>query len=1798
MVSDFMDINGDRYPDIIGDGQFQFTDAWGKLKGVTGNALGVHESKNSGKGFETAGNYSHSESGSSAMGGNRVVAQVPLLSVQAGRTAVGASLKVGLPTSITYGYDETVDSWMDVNMDGLADKVTPNGVRLNLGMDSLGNLRFGNEVLRYPSAQLNSGYSISIPPGLSLGVSLANGSIKAGTGMSISNGSTDFTLQDFNGDGLPDQFTIDKASGKMYLAVNTGLGFLKPEKIGDLSIPVSDLNQDESASLPVRLLPRFRAIGPLNIPNPAADWIDLDRSKLTGSVGQSISGAFTFGFNVWIPFTPFLRLVFNPGVNKNYGLSKTYRQFMDINGDGFPDYLYSVREGELKVSLSRVGRTNLLKEASNSLKGKMTFDYANIKGEPGNPYGRWVVSEWKAQDAFSADREVPNADFDRKQVFSYSKGKFDPFEQLFLGFAKVELTDMDFAGKPVRTISKQYDVKNIYRQGNLLAEVVSDAQNNKLTRRSHTYSLYEIAPVKDNYNAKRPITDNQISARTGEWIVFNGLTQTENFSYSNGDSLLLNQSIFSYNPFGSVANYYYREGKVSTTAFDYHTQVSYIDPSLPAYILDKPEKVVIKSMTGTLKEESCKYNEVGDIEQLVRKMDEKGKNETTRYSYDEGLKNGNLKSVELQNGLRFSYEYDRLTRAFTEKIVNERYGYISEQKYDYRFGVPKSVRDIHDNYLTYSFDEFGRVVKVLGPLECNDYFADTCRNKYTIQIDYYLPKGSENSLARSTTTHFDKEYPEGIQTINFSDGFARAVQQKKTAAVSSGGKLDKTIYWTVSGIRMLDALGRLTGEYFPTVDREKSGNGLITIPDKISPTSYRLDALDRTLEVKAPDGKVLSSSRYFIDKGFSISEIRRINEEKHGGDRISRDYKNGSGRTAKSSFLNKKGEEVFTSYAYDGLGQLRSVTDNAAKVTIYDYDLTGKLTRAVYSDGSVIENNYDAAGRLKTKIAGKDTTGYSYEFNHLIGTSYSRHPENNIRYYYGTDKDDRYGRDRVVYMEDAAGAESYEYGQMGQVISSTRTILAPFSSKNYSFKTSYVYDSWNRIRSMVYPDGENLTYSYNRAGLLESVWGKRKSKKLDASTNLKFYVERIAYDKFDRRSSIQYGNGVTRAFRYDSLRAYVSGIETSMPKAGLFSSIKNSYFYNNQGSLEKEISTREGGGKNNTFTSNFTYDNRSRLSAANGEWGSGTTALSFNLGLEFDDAYNISSKKLTLNNPNDKNAFSTIYDQNFSYQDRPNQLSKMTELSELNKDNNYKESNTEFFTYDASGNQSLKTLTEKSGQEKVGERKLIWDEGHGLIAASVNGFVSHFIYNAVGERTVKLSFKDEGVYVNGKFGGRKAIPATYSLYANPYYSIRNTQNLYTKHIYIGGELLASQLENSVAFDREENLPDRDYNLASLKGRSDEQTQELYAKQKSKLNQRIAKTYKTFGIPYPELNQTAFEDFREEPLALSYNIKGELIAKTDSLPLNNTDKFTLVYFYHTGKNSNSGFVTNKAGAAIQFADNLPFGETFVEDQQGYSSRFTYNNKERDQETGLIYYGQRYYDPHTYQWLSADPMRDKYPYSSAYNFCLNDPVNMTDPNGMDAIYSDADGTYLRDDGKNTGMVYVDQGEDGLKEVGPISLIKDMTPAFNKQLEKTRKYFSDMKDVLDYTQTDDITRLFTFKGLVTDYSPNDIKNSGGEFTKDNAGEYSFYNGKLFRFDDYGNYNYGVAAKAYGYSETTAFAGAGANQVWKFVRLKNFAADFSNFKGFFDDKRDTQVISNGYNHSFQKPLIQPTIAPRPLLH
>jgi RHS repeat-associated protein len=95
--------------------------------------------------------------------------------------------------------------------------------------------------------------------------------------------------------------------------------------------------------------------------------------------------------------------------------------------------------------------------------------------------------------------------------------------------------------------------------------------------------------------------------------------------------------------------------------------------------------------------------------------------------------------------------------------------------------------------------------------------------------------------------------------------------------------------------------------------------------------------------------------------------------------------------------------------------------------------------------------------------------------------------------------------------------------------------------------------------------------------------------------------------------------------------------------------------------------------------------------------------------------------------------------------------------------------------------------------------------------------------------------------------------------------------------------------------------------------------------------------------------------------------------------------------------------DEGGNAISYEEYRPYGDTaylagasFVAVQR---KRYRYSGKERDDETGLCYYGARYYAPWLGRWVTADST-SRTDSANLYLFVSCNPIRMSDPSGQQA------------------------------------------------------------------------------------------------------------------------------------------------------------------------------------------------------
>ena len=108
-----------------------------------------------------------------------------------------------------------------------------------------------------------------------------------------------------------------------------------------------------------------------------------------------------------------------------------------------------------------------------------------------------------------------------------------------------------------------------------------------------------------------------------------------------------------------------------------------------------------------------------------------------------------------------------------------------------------------------------------------------------------------------------------------------------------------------------------------------------------------------------------------------------------------------------------------------------------------------------------------------------------------------------------------------------------------------------------------------------------------------------------------------------------------------------------------------------------------------------------------------------------------------------------------------------------------------------------------------------------------------------------------------------------------------------------------------------------------------------------------------------------------------------------------------FFYHSDHLGSTSYITDAKANITQFDAYLPYGELLVDEHTSSEDMpYKFNGKEFDEETGLYYYGARYYDPRVSLWISTDILEEKNYGNSSYAYTYN-PITFIDPIGTDTI-----------------------------------------------------------------------------------------------------------------------------------------------------------------------------------------------------
>ena len=440
--------------------------------------------------------------------------------------------------------------------------------------------------------------------------------------------------------------------------------------------------------------------------------------------------------------------------------------------------------------------------------------------------------------------------------------------------------------------------------------------------------------------------------------------------------------------------------------------------------------------------------------------------------------------------------------------------------------------------------------------------------------------------------------------------------------------------------------------------------------------------------------------------------------------------------------------------------------------------------------------------------------------------------------------------------------------------------------------------------------------------------------------------------------------------------------------------------------------------------------------------------------------HRITSKRqhLTQDNVQFNGTLNVGYDLSYTYSTEEGKKFQLESVKDVNyrteetpEGNNVE--NGHVYTYDKNGNlvyvNTSRMMNDGHKDNSVGERKLIWDEENRLLSVDDNGFVSNYWYDADGERTVKTSGESDQVYVNGVFSGGSTNTAKFSLYVSPYL-VANQGGRYTKHIYAGSQRIVSKVGDFASYGSD---PRRiEYAGSETDGLSVDYKSKYTAQQ-----QVIKDHYQFFDVPYNGTDNNNYADgegfccndgtLEAAQAKAMRKAQSRAVAKSFKDPDNYEN---LQFFYHPDHLGSSSFITNLDGEVVQHIEYVPFGEVFIEERNSvWNTPYLFNAKEFDEETGMYYYGARYYEPRLSLWMSPDPLGEIFSNSSSYRYGKNNPLKFIDPTGL--FETEAEAQKYADVNYPGAQVH----QDTKSQQWFVSLNEDRTAAYETGLILTRDF-----------------------------------------------------------------------------------------------------------------------------------------------
>ena len=980
------------------------------------------------------------------------------------------------------------------------------------------------------------------------------------------------------------------------------------------------------------------------------------------------------------------------------------------------------------------------------------------------------------------------------------------------------------------------------------------------------------------------------------------------------------------------------------------------------------------------------------------------------------------------------YTYDNAVHQFVEGIENN-FGEKVCSKYDYGTQQLLQTIGINGHPMRYQYDDADRLAAVWAPRELYDGTQGP-----TISFEYY-PGGDPNATnpapvaltyhntgVRTASVTSGNAAPscnlvtfptstmtKKVGTATFVDGLDRVIQLKTDVdGYENGAPVQKH---RVSGITTynkfaLETVGRLdfltaSSSGLTSLEVQNSSEITTMVYDNASRIHTKASAWSKK-DAGGIDVLALEPAAYLYAwrddlsyTGFKDKDYFTTGVTLDGT--TTTEYVDARGNKIASSVLHGT-DEITTQFEFDDLTQLKNVINPIGLVTNYRYNDLGQVTHESHPDRGITQTSYDPAGNVASINTPAGTTTLTYDHNRLIRKSLSDATSAllyNVSYEYGTAADagdNALGRLKKITQGQASNpvlVEEFKYDELGNNVWNNKAIDIPMQSVQ-SFTTESHYDSFGRLLKLVYPDGENVNYGYSDLGSLLTI---QTTKPGMIAGDI---ISDIHYDGFDNIKEIQYGNETSTTYDYHQYTRSMSTFATEAKAKSIssFGQVQHKSFDYNNREMIQSVSAQVDGEmfqpKGSTtsaapmnYTHTFTYDGFNRLTeAVLSDYNFGNNTEAYRVTMAFDDA-----GRITENTAIDANTSSLVSsgglnrDWTYGYKSGTHQIDFIQQTGVPSRQE---------YSFNTSGSIKRRAEVDIATKTTSNEEIFLWNQDQQLVAVSNDQGLHHYIYDHSGTRIMKSSLNQSSLSVNDNTVSSSSILNPYMVYVNEYYVQSGFSNgaQITKHYYMGMQRVVSDIGVQPYIPIN---PGGGGNGTESSNKTDEESSdknlviEHLVGVLTNLGKEEGKDYSLIEL----LEPITLEEYYPEYASMLTQQGG-----TDSGTESETGyNVGIRYWYHPDYLGSVDLVTDGDGVVYQYFLNNPWGEELhqYKAQGTFDSPYRFNGKEFDQETGLAYYGARFYDNKLGVWMSVDPMAARGPNISPYAFSHNNPVELVDPDG---------------------------------------------------------------------------------------------------------------------------------------------------------------------------------------------------------